>query len=224
MKLNEKLQTLRKQAGYSQEQLADRLGVSRQTVGKWENGQAVPELYGLIQLSELYRIPIDRIVKDDDDCNTQLLPGAALDIDTTIRFLMKAKRNAYAGHGKEIAACRTGSHDLAYQEGNYRYLDTYLGGEQFSGEEAVWLGDAPIWCMNYTGRVTGPDFSGDFLKEALFNVPCEAPYRGPAIYRSGDYSYHCRVDGAFVWFQGYEEIFCREEQVYECYFHGGMVK
>ena len=42
MKLEEKLQMLRKQNGYSQEQLADKIGIARQTVSKWENGQAVP--------------------------------------------------------------------------------------------------------------------------------------------------------------------------------------
>lgn len=63
MKLEEKLQLLRKQNGYSQEQLADKIGIARQTISKWENGQAVPELNGLILLSELYGVTIDRIVR-----------------------------------------------------------------------------------------------------------------------------------------------------------------
>ena len=49
MKLEEKLQLLRKQNGYSQEELAERIGIARQTISKWENGQAVPEINGLIQ-------------------------------------------------------------------------------------------------------------------------------------------------------------------------------
>ena len=69
MNLEEKLQMLRKKNGYSQEQLADKIGIARQTVSKWENGQAIPELNGLILLSELYGVTIDRIVKDDDECN-----------------------------------------------------------------------------------------------------------------------------------------------------------
>ena len=76
MVLSEKLQLLRKKNGYSQEQLADKLGIARQTVSKWENGQAVPELKGLIQLSELYGVTIDRIVKEDDSCNILLLEKA----------------------------------------------------------------------------------------------------------------------------------------------------
>ena len=61
MELKDKLQLLRKQNGYSQEQLADKLGIARQTLSKWENGQAVPELGNLISLSNLYGITIDRI-------------------------------------------------------------------------------------------------------------------------------------------------------------------
>lgn len=52
MELKDKLQLLRKQNGYSQEQLADKLGIARQTLSKWENGQAVPELGNLISLAE----------------------------------------------------------------------------------------------------------------------------------------------------------------------------
>jgi len=68
MNLKDKLQLLRKQNGYSQEQLADKIGIARQTISKWENGQAVPELKCLILLSDLYGVTIDRIVKEQDGC------------------------------------------------------------------------------------------------------------------------------------------------------------
>lgn len=45
MKLEEKLQLLRKQKGYSQEQLADKLGIARQTISKWENGVSQTKRY-----------------------------------------------------------------------------------------------------------------------------------------------------------------------------------
>ena len=84
------------------------------------------------------------------------------------------------------------------------YYDTYLGGERFAGEEALWIADVPYWSMNYVGRVTGSPFSGDFLKEALLHVPEDAPYRGPALYENCDYVYSCSVEGEFDWFQGKE--------------------
>lgn len=224
MKLEEKLQLLRKKNGYSQEQLADKLGIARQTISKWENGQAIPELAGLILLSELYGVTIDRLVKDDDECNLSLNQKAGIDINEAVPFLIRAKRNTYAGNGNEVTPSRCASHDLRYEEGGFLYYDTYLGGEKFLGEEAVWFHEVPIWSMNYAGRVTGENFSGDFLKEALLHVPVDMPYRGPRIFGSGDYHYHCKAEGEFVWYQGYEEIFYLGEKIYECFFHGGIIE
>ena len=72
MELRDRLQQLRKQNGLSQEELADKIGIARQTISKWENGQAVPELNGLLCLSRLYGVTIDSIVKDSDGCHFQL--------------------------------------------------------------------------------------------------------------------------------------------------------
>lgn len=78
--------------------------------------------------------------------------------------------------------------------------------------------------MNYIGRMTGENFSGDFLKAALFRVPFEAPYRGPSSYSNGDYTYECSVHGEFDWFLGEETIFFMGNKIYECVFHGGLIK
>ena len=142
----------------------------------------------------------------------------------TIAFLIRAKQATYAGKGAETASSRVKSHDLAYREGEYMYYDTYLGGEKFAGEEALWVADIPYWSMNYAGRVTGGCFSGYFLKEALLHVPEDEPYRGPREYTNGDYSYHCETEGSFDWFQGRESIDYQGKQIYECYFHGGLIK
>lgn len=50
---------------YSQEQLADLLGISRQSVSKWESGQAMPELGKIIQISNLFSVPVDDLVRDE---------------------------------------------------------------------------------------------------------------------------------------------------------------
>ena len=138
MQIHEKLQLLRKQNGLSQEELADKLCIARQTVSKWETGQAVPELNGLILLSELYGITIDRMVKEDDECNLTLSAKAELDYDEIVPFLIRAKKNTYAGKAHEVKASRPQSHDFCYEEKEYSYYDTYLGGEKFAGEEEVW--------------------------------------------------------------------------------------
>ena len=120
---------------------------------------------------------------------------------TIVSFLIRAKRATYAGKGAETVPSRTGSHDLVYRESNLMYYDTYLGGDRFAGEEALWISDVPYWSMNYIGRVTGSSFSGDFLKEALLHVPEDMPYRGPKKYVNGDYTYSCSLEGDFDWFQ-----------------------
>ena len=65
MTLGDKLSRLRKENNYTQEQLADILGVSRQAISKWESDVAYPETDKLIRLSALYRCSLDYLVKDD---------------------------------------------------------------------------------------------------------------------------------------------------------------
>ena len=141
-----------------------------------------------------------------------------------VSFLIRAKQATYAGKGAETASSRIGSHDLVYRENNLMYYDTYLGGDRFAGEEALWISDVPYWSMNYIGRVTGSPFSGDFLKEALLHVPEDMPFRGPEKYVNGDYAYECSVEGDFDWFRGEETIRYRGDPIYECIFHGGLIK
>lgn len=141
-----------------------------------------------------------------------------------IEFLIKAKQKTYAGKGAEVESSRPNSHDLKYSEGDYMYLDTFLGGEKFVGEEALWIKGIPYWSMNYAGRVTGDNFSGDFLKEALLRVPLDKPFRGPDFYENGDYIYEAKIEGNFEWFQGYENISYKGEVIYDCFFHGSTIK
>jgi len=143
--------------------------------------------------------------------------------EKVIEFLIRSKKATYAGKGNQTDSSRPNSHDFKYSEEDLRYIDTYLGGSKFAGEEALWNKNIPFWSMNYIGRVTGDNFSGDFLKEALLNVPEEYPFRGPLEYINGDYSYYCKINGDFHWFSGFEEIFYKKNKIYECIFHGGDI-
>ncbi len=66
MKFQEKLISLRKQKGLSQEELGLELHVSRQTVSKWESGQSYPDFQRLVLLSDYFGISLDALVKDVD--------------------------------------------------------------------------------------------------------------------------------------------------------------
>lgn len=65
MTLGKKLQLLRRQHGLSQEQLADRLNVSRQAISKWELDAALPDTANVIALSRLFDVSTDYLLKDD---------------------------------------------------------------------------------------------------------------------------------------------------------------
>ena len=70
LKFNEKLIKLRKASGLSQEELGDKLNVARQTISKWELGETTPEMDKLEELSNLFEISIDELVKDNAIPNT----------------------------------------------------------------------------------------------------------------------------------------------------------
>lgn len=65
MEFNNKLYELRKQKGFSQEELANRLNVSRQTISKWEVGESTPDMEKLIAISDLFEISLDELVKGE---------------------------------------------------------------------------------------------------------------------------------------------------------------
>lgn len=223
MNFSEKLQILRKNKGYTQETLADKLGVSRQAVAKWESGQIYPDISNLIQISDLMSVSVDYLVKDRD-CAVNIIVQSNTDIDELISFRLEANVKTYAAFMNEVESSRPASHDFRYENGKYVYHDTYVGGEKFAGEEAIWKDGQAVYAMNYMGRVLSDGFSGNFLKEALRAADKNMPYRGPELYQSGEYTYRCRVTGDFAWFQGYEEIYQGDIKVYECVFHGGSLR
>ena len=65
MVFGEKLQQLRKKNGMSQEQLAAQITVSRQAVSKWELGESIPDTENILQLSELFKVSIDYLLKSN---------------------------------------------------------------------------------------------------------------------------------------------------------------
>lgn len=66
MTVSEKIYTLRTRLGLSQEELAEKLGVSRQSVSKWETGQSVPDLEKIIKLADLFGVSVDELVREEE--------------------------------------------------------------------------------------------------------------------------------------------------------------
>lgn len=65
MRFADKLQNLRLEYNVSQEQLSERLGISRQAITKWESGQSYPEIQRLIFLSNIFNVKVDYLIKED---------------------------------------------------------------------------------------------------------------------------------------------------------------
>ncbi len=223
MNFSEKLKLLRKNKGFTQEEFAEQLHVSRIAVAKWESGQTYPDIANLIQISNIMNVTIDYLVRDQE-CAVGPTFLEQDSVQEIIAFRLEANVNTYAAFMNETDPTRLDSHDFRYESDEYVYHDTYVGGEQFAGEEAIWKKGKAVYAMNYMGRVLGENFSGNFLKEALRKADGLMPYRGPEYYQAGEYTYKCKVSGDFNWFQGQEEIYCKKELIYECYFHGGLLK
>lgn len=67
MNIGSKLKNARNQANFTQEEIAEKLGVSRQTISNWENSKSYPDIISVIKLSDFYSITLDALLKEDKD-------------------------------------------------------------------------------------------------------------------------------------------------------------
>ena len=87
MKLNEKIYDCRKKAGLSQDALAERIGVSRQAVSKWEIGSAQPDLANIVALAKVFGVTTDWLLTDDEP---EAAPPEVLDDERVVHDLVEA--------------------------------------------------------------------------------------------------------------------------------------
>ncbi len=100
MILAEKIINERKKNGWSQEELADKLGVSRQSVSKWEGAQSVPDLQRILEMSKVFGVSTDYLLKDDienvipmeDDESVE--PSKKLSLEQANSYLETVKNSA----------------------------------------------------------------------------------------------------------------------------------
>lgn len=87
MTLGNKIYQLRTKAGLSQEELAEQMDVSRQSVSKWETDASIPELDKLIQLSKLFGITLDNLVRDEAEQPANSAADIAADTEKSTEVL-----------------------------------------------------------------------------------------------------------------------------------------
>ena len=99
MILADKIISLRKKMGWSQEELAHQLNVSRQAVSKWESAQSVPDLERVLQLSQLFGVTTDYLLKDEQETETY----TADDTPSALRKVTLTQANEYLALRKSAA-------------------------------------------------------------------------------------------------------------------------
>jgi hypothetical protein len=152
-----------------------------------------------------------------------------MDINKLNAFIVAAKSATYVGDGSPIEPCRPGSHDLSFEQGPFRYLDSYFGGTDFIGEEVVYHNGKPVWAMNYYGYILQPNAitaaeAGAMIKASLSRMYIKGRFLGGWDYDAGALVYHDRSDGNLTHFTGREWIEREGETVYELVYHGGLIK
>ena len=99
MILADKIVRLRKKNGWSQEELAQKMNVSRQAVSKWESAQTVPELEKILQLGALFGVTTDYLLKDD----MELEEFTSETIDSGVRQISIEEAGTYLVQSRESA-------------------------------------------------------------------------------------------------------------------------
>ena len=109
MEFHNKLYNLRKQKGLSQEELANRLNVSRQTISKWEVGDSTPEMEKLIAISDLFGISLDELVMDKAPVKTEEVSAKSELISELTEKVLTDDNKKKAKKGLKIAAYIVGA-------------------------------------------------------------------------------------------------------------------
>ncbi|MCJ8325125.1 MAG: hypothetical protein HRU29_16130 [Rhizobiales bacterium] len=144
-------------------------------------------------------------------------------------FIVAAKAACYVGEGNHVGPCRLGAHDLRFDDGDWRYLDSYFGGTNFIGQEVVWHNNAPVWAMNYYGYILRPDLinaekAGNVIKLSLGLLYEQNRFLGGFEHFVGEYLYHDNNEGQVTSFRGVETISRQGIEAYKLEYHGGVIK
>ena len=144
-------------------------------------------------------------------------------------FIVVAKSQTYVADAAKLSSCRPGSHDIGYERGRWRYLDSYFGGSDFAGQEVVWCLDEPVWAMNYFGRIIEPTLidavkAGCVIKAALRYLYVEEKRFLGGLEFDHDFGRYTDVSsGDCTHFSGREHIMVGGRAAYELDYRGGLI-
>ena len=134
IEIADRLVKLRKKYGYSQEELADKLGLSRQAVSKWERAEASPDTDNLICLAKLYGVSLDELLATDED------------IDTIVKEQVKDEKKETSSESKEDENTEKKSGDRVVINDDGIFINDKNG-------ERVTIDDDGVKCYDANGDV-----------------------------------------------------------------------
>ena len=127
MTFAEKLKSMRKQSGMSQEKLAEKIGVSRQAITKWENNTGIPDIENMLALSSLFNVSVDELLSNEkiEKKQTDYLYESVTeyDIDNIKRYDMNlggANTLVLSGYEGEKIRVRLASNTLATLQSDFK--------------------------------------------------------------------------------------------------------
>ena len=104
MTLPDKIMKHRKANGWSQEDFAEKLNVSRQTISRWENGTALPDALNIMQISKLFHVTTDYLLNDDYESDGDLPAVKTATEETEALFLKKKHLHLAAAISLSVAS------------------------------------------------------------------------------------------------------------------------
>ena len=103
MKLHDKIIKHRKENGWSQEDFAEKLNVSRQAVSRWENGTALPDAQNMLQISKLFHVTTDYLLNEDYESDVDIPLVKTATQETKDLFLRKKRLHLIAAIGFTVS-------------------------------------------------------------------------------------------------------------------------
>ena len=175
MKIGEKIANLRMMEGLSQEQLAESLAVSRQSVSKWEMDQALPQIDKVLQLCELFNISTDQLLQEKNEINAKSnekrknkyfgTDGFRGEANVTLTSMQAYKVGRFLGwyYSSQLSGCTKANHRPRIVIGKDTRRSSYMleysiaAGITASGADAYMLHVTTTPSVSYVTRTEGFD-------------------------------------------------------------------
>ena len=183
MEISIVIKNARTNAGYTQEQAAEKLLVSRQTISNWENGKTLPDIVSVLNMSDLYQISLDELLKGDNKMVEKIKKDEERKIFDRLVLLVAALSIVVGFVCNLLTVLRIGQDNSS----TYKILHSYLGEtsiivmgiclfgiyfiQRYPFENSIKYGFGFVLIISVLILLTGlSDIAGIFVSESLFDT------------------------------------------------------